>query len=479
TIFDITDDEDEENCSIFDDKRTLHKDFYESEFYSIHKEVMTSDRFADMSKINSRVIINEATSYIPVIDYSTGVRVICIDTNDTDQYRLNVQIISRKIPFSYQTAAGRGIKLRILYLDDIKNRPMAVICALKKLIAFKYIKDRYKIKLNRNYVISYTTEAKWVEMFEKGDPDSHKPENSPTFQTKPANLTIGIIILDRKTYKDKRAIRRSQIMRDTNSKYEPVCAEDYDAQFVISARITKNDLRLRNPTLPKEERYVEYQITQYNEANPVIILDGFQVITACIIKEHKENYAPGTPYAISYEYDRGGLVSPSVVSMLDENDGVELSYNQRPNNFDVDGEYTLPPSRLKLDGVFDFEVGRLDKRLFSPSTIQRRYPRELWNNYDLMTKDGRIQFIRSRGFEEFLKPKALIFDVMPYALNMLETGQMISDILKINPTSLYDRNSRDAENLLFKQSELNYKKSLGDSTAGKFQMFLIETIDQW
>ena len=476
TVFNITDSEDEENCSIFADKRTLDKDFYESEFYSIHNEVMASDRFADMSKITSKITINEETSYIPIIDYSSGIRVICIDTNDTDQYRLNPLFISRKVPFRFQTNRRTPVKVRVLYSDDCKNRPMAVICSLKKLVGYEYIKPRYKIKLNRNYVIAYTTELRWVEMFEKGDPDSHKPESSPYYTSKPANMAIGVIVLDAKSEKDRRAIRRHQIERDIG-RYEPASADNYNIEFVLSARIIRNDLKLRNPTLPKNERYVEYIITQYTEANPVIILDGLQVILACIIREHKANYSLGTPYAISLEYDRDSLMSPAVIAMLDERDGLEPAYGSRPNNVDIESQFILPPSRLKLSGVFDHEKGRLDKKFFNAAGIQRRYPRELWNNYDLTTRDGRIQFVRSRGFEEFFHIKPVMFDVMPYALNMIETSDMIQDITKVSIDMLADRNSTDSENILFKQNELNYRKSVQGTPYGKFQMFLVDALN--
>lgn len=476
TVFNITDSEDEENCSIFADKRTLDKDFYESEFYSIHNEVMASDRFADMSKITSKITINEETSYIPIIDYSSGIRVICIDTNDTDQYRLNPLFISRKVPFRFQTNRRNPVKVRVLYSDDCKNRPMAVICSLKKLVGYEYIKPRYKIKLNRNYVIAYTTELRWVEMFEKGDPDSHKPESSPYYTSKPANMAIGVIVLDAKSEKDRRAIRRHQIERDIG-RYEPASADNYNIEFVLSARIIRNDLKLRNPTLPKNERYVEYIITQYTEANPVIILDGLQVILACIIREHKANYSLGTPYAISLEYDRDSLMSPAVIAMLDERDGLEPAYGSRPNNVDIESQFILPPSRLKLSGVFDHEKGRLDKKFFNAAGIQRRYPRELWNNYDLTTRDGRIQFVRSRGFEEFFHIKPVMFDVMPYALNMIETSDMIQDITKVSIDMLADRNSTDSENILFKQNELNYRKSVQGTPYGKFQMFLVDALN--
>lgn len=475
TIFNISEDEDEANCSIFDDKKTLHKDFYESEFYKIHKEVMTSDRFADMSKVEAEVLINERTSYIPIIDYSTGVRVICIDPTDTDQYHLNPMLIHKRVPFAFGNRM-RNVKLRVLYRDDCKNCPIAVVSSLKKIIAYKFIKDRYKISLNRNYTIGYTTEPKYINMFNSGDPDSHSPENCPTAHEKPFNLQIGIIVLDKKSENDRRAIRRNQIRRDLGQ-YEKVSVEDYDIQFVLSANIIKNDLRLRNPTLPAEERYVEYLITQYTECNPVIINDGLQVISACIIKEHLRNYDAGTGYSISLEYDRDGLISPAIIGMLDERDGISPTLGAKNNSMDVDGQFVLPQSRLKLDGVFPFEKGRIDKRFFSPATVQRKYPRELWQNYDLTSRDGRIEFIRSRGFEEFIHMKPVQFDIEPYALNMIYSSDMIRNITRISMEMLADRNSEDTEAMLFKQSELEYIKSMGNDKISSFQKFLFSALD--
>ena len=474
TIFNISEDEDEANSSIFDDKKTLHKDFYESEFYKIHKEVMTTDRFADMSKIKAEVIINERSSFIPIIDYSTGVRVICIDPTDTDQFHLNPVLIHRRVPFSFGNV--KGVKLRILYRDDCKNCPVAVISSLKKIVAFKYIKDRYKIALNRNYTIGYTTEPKFINLFNSGDPDSHSPENCATAHEKPFNLQIGIIILEKKSDSDRRAIRRNQIRRDLGQ-YEKVSVDDYNIQFVLSANIIKNDLRLRNPTLPAEERYVEYLITQYSECNPVIINDGLNVIAACIIKEHMRNYDAGTGYSISFEYDRDSLLSPAIIAMLDERDGVSPTLGAKPNVLDVDGQFILPQSRLKLDGVFPFEKGRIDKRFFSPATIQRKYPRELWQNYDLSARDGRIEFIRSRGFEEFIHMKPVQFDIEPWALNAIYSSEMIRNITRVSMEMLADRNSEDTEAMLFKQSELEYIKSMGNTKVGTFQKLLFSAMD--
>ena len=49
TVFAIASDESEEDASIFEDKKAVDREFYEGPFHKILKEVMTSDRCADMS----------------------------------------------------------------------------------------------------------------------------------------------------------------------------------------------------------------------------------------------------------------------------------------------------------------------------------------------------------------------------------------------------------------------------------------------
>ena len=479
TIFNISDEEEEENSSIFDDKRTLMKDFYESPFYGILKEVMQSDKMANMDKVKCKVTINEQTSYIPVIDFNTGIRIICIDTSDTDQYKLNAMLISRRNQFSYNIPKG-SMKVRMLYSDNCIKCPVATIAALKKLVAYKFIKNRYKPTLNHNYVTAYTTEGRFIDMFERGDPDSKKAGSSTYASPKPGNMSIGVIVLDKKSDKDRKAIRRNQFRHDSGQDINDMSVENYDIQFILSARIIKNDLRLRDPTYPKNERYVEYTITQYTECNSVIVEDGFQTIVACIIKEHMRTYDPGINYAISFELDRDNLVTPSIIGMIDDHDGLEISQTRRAKNpYEYEYQFILPPSRLKMDGIYPIEKGRLDIRFFSPTSIMHTYQeRSLWQNYDINTHQGRNEFIKSRGFEEFWIPAKVIFDVMPYVCDIVETGDMFRNIQKVSVMALSDRNSADTDNILFKQRELEYIKSLGgQGNYGGFQKFLFSVLD--
>lgn len=479
TVFNISDDEEEENSSIFDDKRTLMKDFYESPFYGILKEVLQSDKMANMDKVKCKVTINEQTSYIPVIDFNTGIRLICIDTSDTDQYKLNAMLISRKNQFSYNIPKG-SMKVRMLYSDNCIKCPVATIAALKKLVAYKFIKNRYKPTLNHNYVTAYTTEGRFIDMFERGDPDSKKAGSSTYASPKPSNMSIGVIVLDKKSDKDRKAIRRNQFRHDTGQDINDMSVENYDIQFILSARIIKNDLRLRDPTYPKNERYVEYTITQYTECNSVIVEDGFQTIVACIIKEHMRTYDPGISYAISFELDRDNLVTPSIIGMIDEHDGLEVSQMRRAKSpYEYEYQFILPPSRLKMDGIYPIEKGRLDMRFFSPTSIMHTYQeRSLWQNYDINTHQGRNEFIKSRGFEEFWIPARVVFDVMPYVCDIVETGDMFRNIQKVSVMALSDRNSADTDSILFKQRELEYIKSLGgQGNYGGFQKFLFSVLD--
>ena len=472
-VWDIDDNIAEENTSIFDEQKDLFSEFKKTEFYGILTQVMESTRIADMSQIRCQVSIKESCRYYPIIDFSTGVRVICIDTEDSSQYNNHPLLFNRKLPFQFKVPK-HGIKTRIIYSDICRECAIAVVFALKKLIAFDYIKPRYKINIANNYVISYTTEQMYLDMFEKGDPDSKRPGSSTYYSPKPATNFVGVVVLDKKTEKDIKSVHRNQIYKDLN-RMPDISVDNYDPQFILSARYIRNDLRLRNPTIPANQRFVEYIITQYTECNSVIVNDGIQVVCACIIKEHRLNYGPGTPYSISFEFDRDNLLTPAVVRMLDNRDGFELSMIKKCQPLECMQTFILPPSRRKSDGVLPSEKGRLDVRYFSPQGIQNRYreQRDLWSRYDLTTQQGRNEFIKSRGFEIFISPKYMTFDIMPECLMNIENGNVIRNIQKISITALSDRNSDDTINLLNKQKEMEYYKSLDQSELGTFQKFLI------
>ena len=472
-VWDIDDNIAEENTSIFDEQKDLFSEFKKTEFYGILTQVMESTRIADMSQVRCKVSIKESCGYYPIIDFSTGVRVICIDTEDSSQYNNHPLLFNRKLPFQFKVPK-HGIKTRIIYSDICRECAIAVVFALKKLIAFDYIKPRYKINIANNYVISYTTEQIYLDMFEKGDPDSKRPGSSTYYSPKPATNFVGVVVLDKKTEKDIKSVHRNQIYKDLN-RMPDISVDNYDPQFILSARYIRNDLRLRNPTIPANQRFVEYVITQYTECNSVIVNDGIQVVCACIIKEHRLNYGAGTPYAISFEFDRDNLLTPAVVRMLDNRDGFELSMIKKCQPLECMQTFILPPSRRKMDGVLPSEKGRLDIRYFSPQGIQSRYreQRDLWSRYDLTTQQGRNEFIKSRGFEVFISPKYMTFDIMPECLMNIETGNVIRNIQKISITSLSDRNSDDTINLLNKQKEMEYYKSLDQSELGTFQKFFI------
>lgn len=472
-VWDIDDNIAEENTSIFDEQKDLFSEFKKTVFYGILTQVMESTRIADMSQIRCQVSIKESCGYYPIIDFSTGVRVICIDTEDSSQYNNHPLLFNRKLPFQFKVPK-HGIKTRIIYSDICRECAIAVVFALKKLIAFDYIKPRYKINIANNYVISYTTEQMYLDMFEKGDPDSKRPGSSTYYSPKPATNFVGVVVLDKKTEKDIKSVHRNQIYKDLN-RMPDISVDNYDPQFILSARYIRNDLRLRNPTIPANQRFVEYIITQYTECNSVIVNDGIQVVCACIIKEHRLNYGPGTPYSISFEFDRDNLLTPAVVRMLDNRDGFELSMIKKCQPLECMQTFILPPSRRKSDGVLPSEKGRLDVRYFSPQGIQNRYreQRDLWSRYDLTTQQGRNEFIKSRGFEIFISPKYMTFDIMPECLMNIENGNVIRNIQKISITALSDRNSDDTINLLNKQKEMEYYKSLDQSELGTFQKFLI------
>lgn len=484
TVFAIADDSSEE-ISVFEDKKAVDKEFYEGPFYKILKEVMASDRFADMSKIYMKVIINPDTSFIPIVDFSTGVRFVCIDTNDVDQYRIHALALARQISFSFQGKRRNEIKTRVLYSDMCINRPIATVSAIKKLIAFQYWEKRRIITLQSNFAVAYTTENQYVEMFEHGDPDSKNPENCVNITRKPKTCSIGIIALDKKSVRDRQAMRRRQgkkvLQRMANGSWyndeEDANVNDYNIHFILSADIIANDRDLVNPAIAPQDRCVHYQITRYCECNPAIVLDGLQTICTCIVKEHFKKYGHGTKYSIEFEYDPTELLTPGVMGLIDSHDGIEESTYKRSNPMSIVSTYVMPPSRLKMEGVFEFEKGRVDGRNFNAATLATLYPRELYSRYNITTVEGRAEFLRSRGFEEFWQPAVAVFDIMPYVLKIIESGSFINEICDVSIASLSDRDSTDIDNLMYQQKKLEYFKKLDNSSYSNFQKFLFSILD--
>jgi hypothetical protein len=73
--------------------------------------------------------------------------------------------------------------------------------------------------------------------------------------------------------------------------------------------------------------------------------------------------------------------------------------------------------------------------------------------------------------------KPVQFDIEPWALNAIYSSDMLRNITRISMEMLVDRNSEDTEALLFKQSELEYIKSMGNTKVGTFQKFLFAAMD--
>ena len=479
TIFEIADDNDDDTVSIFDERVSAQKEFYEGPFYPILKQVIENDDrgFCNMSNVKMHVTIGPQSSWIPVVDFSTGYRIVCINTDDVNQYRMNPGMIARSVKWNYGRHPFGEYRIRVLYSDNCKAQPAATIIALKKIVAFEYWDKKRVLTLNGKYALAYTTDPKYVNIFENGDLDAGDLGNSTYNRTKPHNCCVGVIAIDKKSLQDRRMARRNQVRNALNPYDVDININDYDIHFILSARYIRNDRTLTDVTRTPDQRYVQYTITQFTETKAIIPMDGFQTIVACIIKEHQNIYGPGVKYSIDVEIDRDNLPSPSIMDIIYSLDGVDHSNWRHTKQFDVQTTFCLPPSRAKMEGVFEFEKGRIDQRIFTPTTIQRLYDEALWRNYNLGTIDGRNEFIRSRGFEIFTSPAVDVYDIMPYALNTLATSSLYNDLIKVDMSTLGDRNSVDRENLLYQQQKLEYFKQLDKTGEGTLQKFVISAFD--
>lgn len=86
-----------------------------------------------MDKVKCKVSIKKSCAYFPIIDFNTGVRVICIDTEIFDQFKIHPILLDRKLMFPFRIPEC-GIKTRIIYSDICREYPMSTALALNKLI---------------------------------------------------------------------------------------------------------------------------------------------------------------------------------------------------------------------------------------------------------------------------------------------------------------------------------------------------------
>lgn len=462
-----------ENDSVFDEQKALDIEFREGPFYAILKQVMSKERLVDVpnTPIKMSVTINQLTKFFTVVDFNTGFRVICIDTDQIEQLYCNPFIVSNQFPFSYQREVGgpNNFKLRFLYKDSCEEKPVAVVRRLQKLIAQDYINEKFKVKLFGNYVVGYTTDVKAIDNFETGDGVGSKG-NSPYVVGKPHTNRIGILVIEKKTDKYKAKNNGSSEIQTYDF------ARNYDLITVASCRYITDDRSLND--INAEMKYVRYTITEYNEINSCMIEDGLIACIKAISMEHDMKYGLNVQFSIEYELDRANIQPVSVDRLISDGRLLLLSQSKPYNEFGVKKSKILPRENRIRD--ISYDRGRLDPRfLSSPMTISNIFPPNIVNNYNIIGrgKEGLNEFIKGRGYLDCNEPEPITFDIDPFQCGMEFQQPHINEMFKIDVNALNSLDNQEFNKLRIAQMRFETNNEVKEGSLGSLMLNAFDFFD--
>lgn len=458
-----------EATSVFDEPKALRTEFEEGPFYAILKQVMSRDRLVDFNAtgISASLRINNVTNYMTIVDFSVGVRLIYIDTDDVDQLGCNPLILSSNVPFAYMDRLSfpTDFKLRMVYRDSCEERPVAVVRRLQKLLAEQYINSKFKVKLFGNYVTGYTTDVRTIDAFESGDMSGAKA-NSPYVVGRAHTNRIGILVISKKDLGRRRVKNEQDLpLYDFN--------KNYDVIMVASCRYITDDRILNDTSIPPENRYVRYTITQYDEINSCIIEDGLIACLKAILMEHNEKFG-NAHFSVEFELDRASLTPTPIDRAI--RDGMLLvpSRTKIVDPFDIQVSKILMKSNRVHDIPFD--RGRADKRYFtSPRTIASIFPTSITNNYNIYkpNKEGIKEFMQGRGYLDCKEPHAVTFDVDPFNCGIALSDPQVNQLMKIDVNALSSFDNQEFNKLRMAQARFESESTNNDGISS----LLFKTFD--
>lgn len=372
--------------------------------------------------------INESTLEIPVVDFESGIRVICLDLEKPTMANLP-EGFDNRVPFFYKNTE---FKKFYLFSDSAQYRSTATILNLSKVVQGYQageagFPEDYVVSL-ADFTTFYTTDAYTLADFEQ--------KNCSSPNGKPYNGRILLLAL-REVQKQ---MSESELMK-----------------FLLSNRKTFQDMSMygvasmRWIALPKNGQ-VEYTITQYVEIGETWIRDGFTKSLAALAKEHMKNFGD-MPYHVTYEYDRTAFVSPSVYQA--QKDGVLIpipTYGVNNNDWVYIKDYSPEFHLSAIDNM------RQDQRFFTRATMISRYSDAIKESgVNIRDNQGLAFFIKSLGFIRCLQPELVRFFVNP--MNVATASFEAWGLFEIDPTTFLsggissngdDMNS-SAQNMLMMQ----------------------------
>ena len=488
-----------DNKNIDDETETNHKDFVKDESKKIYENdkkwynnpVVFSDaddgfnefmdevdliaefKESDLGKViydvckrtnvKAQFTINEDTFEIPVVDFESGVRIVCIDCTKIGQMKVNLALMERTLEFGYPLPKGETYRRLYLYSDALTSKPRikATIKNLIKVVNRDNFDGRRIRTLAGNYTLFYTDSIPVIRAFED--------ENSSYPQGKPCSKEIGIIALRPRSGKHEEFTAKD-FMNYLNKNYK-MDMKNHNLYMVASARY----IVIPDP----KSRTVKYQITDYCELSDTILKDGLDHIIGAIIKEHKMNNTVKDPrylgtnfaefdYRFEFEFDASAIPSPSLEIWYDEGGLFRF-----PDSFE-DGQgkcyIRVPEYRTnQTDGY------RKDPRLFLPIPFSKMFKADIEKNgVNVLNDNARRKFIEQLGFVESYYPRMKRFVLNPINTMKLEFKTSIFGMSKVDLNKFFSGNGvydGGYDNILF-QKFIN-SSNLDDKTKNLMNVMAI------
>jgi len=447
-----------ENFNELMDEVDLINEFKESDLGKVIYDV------CKRTGLNAKFTISEDTFEIPVVDFESGMRVICIDCNKVGQMKVQLAIMERQVEFAYPLPKGTKYGLAYLYSDCLtsKERTKATIKNLIKIVNKEKFDGRRIINLSGNYTLFYTDSIPVIRSFEA--------ENSSYPQGKPCTKEIGIIALRHRSGKHEEFTAKD-FMNYLNKNYK-MDMKNHNLYMVATARyIVKPD---------PMSKTVKYQITDYSELADSILMDGFDHIIGAIIKEHKLNNTVKDPrflgtdfsqykYQFEYEFDPSTLPSPSLEIWWDN----ENFFKTFDSFEDGQGKCFIRVPEYRTNSTDGY---RKDPRLFLPIPFSKLFKADIEKSgVNVLNDNARRKFIEQLGFVESYYPRMKRFMLNPLKTMKLEFSSSIFAMSKVDLNKFFSGNGvydGGYDNILF-QKFINSSK-LDDKTKNMMSILAIQ-----
>ena len=380
----------------FEDSVSLIEDFNKSFFGPIIADV------ANQTGVQYVATINPDTWDIPVVDFASGVRIVCIDLESRSAFGLQENMIDRNCRFGFDGV--RDFTRYYLYSDSAKYRSTAAIKAIKKIVLGKNFAVDRRVKLSE-FTTFFTTDPRTLKEFETS--------NSVNVYGKPFMGRLGVMAVLDQPQKEfstqdliKMMISRKQTFKDMNM------------YLVASIRYLKH--------IDKDS--VRYSITDYTELGVTYVEDGLETCMKALLKEHQEEFGDKA-FSFDFEYDRTAFIAPSVNEYFIAGNMFKNLMNPLEGSFcyikEVDPEF-----RTKAEDEW-----RQDQRFFSATTMANRFNREIKQfGIDPRDKKSRQYFLTQIGFARCNQPAVQNLMVSPMVTLTFPYDIGFLKLMKVDPS---------------------------------------------